>query len=255
MGKRGPKRVAVRDLRLEASKWAHLLFVLRDGQPGLIQKINTKTPWLRREGGGEEFLVQISPIVVARIVPAKNAHLKLPAQLRTKDYLFSRPVMPDSRSWNDLKRARSVQDMQRVAQSVRRWVRRFPSGVRWPDEFPRKVLLQFPRVVHAHAADLIKAKRMPHYPRTDRPRSDDKRVEFFAKILAGSTLGIAPATATKRLAHWNYPNPQDEAHYVSSLISIRKSPNVSSGGLDLKDRTNIIDMLEFVDPSTGGKVI
>jgi hypothetical protein len=73
MGKRGPKRIAVRELKSEASKWAQLLFLLRDGQPGLIQKINRKAPWLKTEEAGKEFLVQIAPIVVAHIVPAKNA--------------------------------------------------------------------------------------------------------------------------------------------------------------------------------------
>jgi hypothetical protein len=62
-----------------------------------------------------------------------------------------------------------------------------------------------PRVIRTHAHDLLSAKWMPNYPRTERTRSDDKRILFYAKILAGLSLGIAPATAVKRLAHWGYP--------------------------------------------------
>jgi hypothetical protein len=153
--------------------------------------------------------------------------------------------MSDSKSWNDLKRARSTQDIRRVAQSARRWVLRFPSGVRWADKFPRNLLFQLPRALNVHAADLIKAKRMPHYPRTDRPSSDDKRVEFFAKVLAGLTLGIAPATATKRLAHWHCSNPKGETHYISSLISIQELPGVNASGLESRDNKKIIDMLDL----------
>jgi hypothetical protein len=56
-------------------------------------------------------------------------------------------------------------------------------------------------ILYSHAEDFLRAKRLPHCPKSNRPRSDTKRIEFFAKVLAGLKLGIAPATATKRLAH------------------------------------------------------
>ena len=51
---------------------------------------------------------------------------------------------------------------------------------------------------------LVKAKRFPHYPKNPRPSSDDKRLIFFAKVLAGLEHGLAPLSATKRLSHWDF---------------------------------------------------
>ena len=50
-----------------------------------------------------------------------------------------------------------------------------------------------PDVIAANAKGFLEARMLPSYPRSTRPRSDDKRVAFFAKVLAGFELGVAPA--------------------------------------------------------------
>jgi hypothetical protein len=56
-----------------------------------------------------------------------------------------------------------------------------------------------------HGKQVLIGKSLPSYAKTDRKRSDDKRVVFLSKILAGARFGLAPVTAAKRLSHWNWP--------------------------------------------------
>ncbi len=53
---------------------------------------------------------------------------------------------------------------------------------------------QFRRVLCDYPAELFKARKLWNYPRTDRPTSDDKRIEFFAEALAGLMMEVSPAT-------------------------------------------------------------
>ena len=62
------------------------------------------------------------------------------------------------------------------------------------------------RIPEGQEGGLYRATRLWNYPKDKgRPTSDNKRIEFFAKALAGLMLGISPATATKRLSHWKLP--------------------------------------------------
>jgi len=57
------------------------------------------------------------------------------------------------------------------------------------------------------------AIQLPHQhgirlaPEAKRPRSDNKGIESFSKVLADVMSGIAPITAAKRLSHWH---PKEE---------------------------------------------
>ena len=84
--------------------------------------------------------------------------------------------------------------MQRVADRIARSMPPIPG------------LSAFRRALRDHGAELYRAKCLWTYPQaTDRAKSDDKRIEFFAKALAGLMLGISPATAMKRLSRWRLP--------------------------------------------------
>jgi hypothetical protein len=61
-------------------------------------------------------------------------------------------------------------------------------------------------LLYSRAKDLLKAKQSLAYPSSRRARSEDKRVHFFAKACAGLGLGIAPATAIKRLSNLRLPD-------------------------------------------------
>jgi hypothetical protein len=64
--------------------------------------------------------------------------------------------------------------------------------------------LEFPEALELYGEQLIISKRLPSYARTTRPSSDDKRIIFCSKVLAGARFGLAPITAVKRLSHWNF---------------------------------------------------
>jgi hypothetical protein len=74
---------------------------------------------------------------------------------------------------------------------------------RW---LPGSPALEFPDALDLYAEQFLKGKNLPCYAKTDRPRSDDKRVEFLSKVLAGARFGLAPITAAKRLSHWHFPS-------------------------------------------------
>ena len=226
MGKRGPKPVDVERLKAEASNWAMFLFTLRDGQSGLIEKVRwaqwqaVRPPagFSAKHGalavmtpprGRRKIRYRTSQILVAEIVPApqgKKGMQELLSKLSPtlgKDWVFFRPTYPEPEIWEQLKRARSVRQVRQALHRIRKWwTAQHPAMLPVPTSSESDHPLQ---VATSYAGELLKAKRMPNYPRSDRPRSDDKRIGFFAKVLAGLMLEIAPATATKRLRHWHFP--------------------------------------------------
>jgi len=70
---------------------------------------------------------------------------------------------------------------------------------------PGHPAVELAAVLDAHADTLLIGKKLPSYAKTNRPSSDDKRIEFLSKVLAGARLGLAPITAAKRLSHWHWP--------------------------------------------------
>jgi hypothetical protein len=236
MGHRGPRPVRLALLKKYAVGWAALLCLLRDGQAGQL---------LRLKPGKE------APIVVASVIPAdraptQTALLKL-GKLRGKDgilWLVS-PIYPESKIWENLKRARSTKEIRAVLADVGKYLRKEWSGAsssekgellmlaeikehtrkEWRDlpshltdenetlivRQPRWADTQWSKLVRAatnNAQDILNAKDLPHYPRAERPTSDNKRIEFFAKVFSGLALGIAPLTATKRLSGWSPLRPE-----------------------------------------------
>jgi len=99
-------------------------------------------------------------------------------------------------AWEKLKRARTQKEMWQAAKSIRNWARCLPRG---------EQRQKFPGFILAHANDLLRAKGMSSYPGDqDRGKSDNKRIIFLAKVLAGLMFGLSPSYAIKRLAHWAY---------------------------------------------------
>ena len=112
-------------------------------------------------------------------------------------YLFFPSFAPQPHLWEQLKRARSVKELRAATGEIYDWLTAAAPGVtRMPE---------FRAALHDGAGELLKARDLWNYPRKQRPSSDDKRVEFFAEALAGLMLGLAPATATKKLSRWNPP--------------------------------------------------
>lgn len=202
MGKRGPKPVDFGQLEFEADSLARSLHELRDGRPGLLvhlkggvwQTILQPEPPEDEIGHPEKMRQRalagrmhyrpvrsrVSVLVFPRTKEAQKDVLKLVRY--SKHWRFVSPVSPRPEIWKRLNTSRSVAAIRDIARRVRHPLLR--------------------SILYSHAEDFLRSKRLPHFPKSNRPRSDTKRIEFFAKVLAGLNLGIAPATATKRLAHF-----------------------------------------------------
>lgn len=210
MGRRGPQRIDIGRLRGKAYVWSMWLLALRDGSPGLITKMKYGVPETRlvwavevswHEVGHPELIQGRQPVLRpmqfgriektrSHVVPPTRESLKGYTKFAElvrgkKDWHLVGPGLRLPHLWERLKKARSADDVRSVARSLRQ------RGRLAGPEY---------ELFRSHAEDLLRAKRLPDYPRSNRrPTSDDKRIHFFAKVLAGLEFGIAPATATKRI--------------------------------------------------------
>ena len=211
----------VGELREDAYLLALSFYMLRDGAPGLLAHRRSGVWRTKRvpEFDAEKILgfgpegpiwvhgqpekiryTLIRYRVTTLVVPATREARRdvLGLMKRNKNWSFRPPAYRRPEIWKRLIKARTVAAVQEVARRIRRqqsWV--------------------LASILYSHAEGFLRAKRLHNYPESNRPGSDDKRIQFFAKVLAGLKLGIAPATATKRLAHSGLP----DRHTYSGLFS------------------------------------
>lgn len=198
----GPRPVDIKLLREYAEIWRLQLLLLRDGRPGTIVSLDR----------GERRIAKVEILHASDKVKGLLSKL---TNLREgpENLWFQSPVFPEPQIWNQLKDARSTAEMQKALDTLERYMRKrwnppddmfLQRRPRWADTLWSKLLF----AARERASDLLKAKELPHYPKaknTERPSSDNKRIDFFAKVLAGLALRREPGTATKRLSHWNPP--------------------------------------------------
>lgn len=146
----------------------------------------------------------------------------MPLKLKAKElkakgwvsWVIHRPTMPKPKVWEQLKKARSVAEVRRAARGIGQLRSAFLSSTEWTQN-PAGALLK-------HAKGFLAAKKLLTYPRSERPKSDDKRVVLLAKAMAGLTLGLAPITARKRLSHWSWPRDWAERVMKGIPVTERK---------------------------------
>jgi hypothetical protein len=110
--------------------------------------------------------------------------------------------MPEPEVWELLKRARTVAEVRKASQKIGAWMSLH--GVsRWLPWLPTVPAVEFCDALNVYAENVLIGKRMSSYAKTNRSKSDDKRVVFLAKVLAGARYGLVPITAIKRLSHWH----------------------------------------------------
>jgi len=134
--------------------------------------------------------------LVAKIVPADARTAKSMYKVFDKlvegfDYIS--PRLPSPGVWEQLKRAGSLAEMRRALRFLEKYLK-----MNWSGWFGREC----PHRLDRHVDALLAAKRLFNYPRSKRTRSDDKRIVFFARVLAGLELGRSPLYAIKRLSYW-----------------------------------------------------
>jgi hypothetical protein len=217
MGLRGPKPVIVDHLKGHAIAWASFFYTLRDGQSGQMQRVkwgrvrNTgSAKWTGVTSGmgtiafpaGVKYR-ESTPLGPPIVIPVSEAARALPRKMRAKDWVVSRPTMPAPDLWVRIRQASSVEEVRKASREIRKWMdKQFGPVGRW---LPGSPPLEFCDALDAYAEQVLLAKRLPSYAKTNRPSSDDKRIQLLAKTLAGARYGIAPMTAAKRLSHWHLP--------------------------------------------------
>ncbi len=210
-----PAGIDVGFLRVQAYAWTFVLCRVRDGDPGYLAKIVSCEPGKprlraimgylpffeviaqaerRRRGLSRAHDRRVEVVKVAVVLPEKLEHARQLLRGK-KGWILMPPEPPRPEIWERLKRARSVAEVRQTARDLHER-NRMISAPQW-------------EAFHSHAEDLLRAKKLHNYPKSNRPHSDDKRIHFFAKVLAGLMQGIAPATATKRLARLPLPNSHD----------------------------------------------
>jgi hypothetical protein len=218
------KLTDVGHLRYDAYLLALSFYMLRDGAPGLLSHMKGGVwltrflPDFREDELGPRFIeealnpenversilagqMRFSPyryrVITFFVPPTKKARKDVLGLVRrNKNWSFRPPAFPRPGIWKRLIKARTVADIRRIRREQYR------------------VLAS---ILYSHAEDFLRAKRLHNYPESNRPGSDDKRIQFFSKVLAGLKLGIAPATATKRLAHSGLPDSQRYRGLFSSM--------------------------------------
>ena len=220
MGKPGPKPVNVKLLEGYAMEWACLLYALRYGQRGSYQRVEWG-PFEKVRMGKQVVWVRKPTQLRARaeiIEPGserqreiENILKHLPKSERDK-HLYFPPVMPLREIVDQLERAGRPEQIAEIGRRMKGWAARWSRGASLStirkniSEGGLESWTALPVLFcDLSTSEILRAKRLWNYPRTNRPGSGDKRIQFFAKALAGLTLGIAPATATKRLSGWRWP--------------------------------------------------
>lgn len=236
MPRPGPKPVEMKQLKTEAMNWAMVLFALRDGQDGLLlrnewgkwgpwrrpsaAKIHPQilkqmkgTPWEGVPPAKTKRKTQTGRILSARIVAFDDKEAKFLSKLKMEsDFTFFPPIPPSRDAWEQLKQARTVVECRRALHSLGRYLKRSWQG--WYGG-------EFPHALERYAQELLTSKRLFNYPKSERRRSDDKRVIFFAKVLAGARFNLAPTYATKKLRKWRWPKDWVERPYKEFTARVR----------------------------------
>ncbi len=206
MGKRGPHPINVNELAGRAGVWASNLYEVRDGRVGLLEQVDWELIMT-----GHDRALRSRRVLQAFFIPIGSRMRELPEPLRSRGWVHGGCAIPKQavrgggtwwlllpdksplpKIWEKLKRARTIAEMQKALTKILRLL--FVSENNWQRK-GNKPLREI-------AAELLQSRRLSSYPRAPeakRTQSDNKRVAFFAKVLAGVEMGIAPATTIKRL--------------------------------------------------------
>jgi len=239
MGSRGPQPVDRAALKIRAVQWFYFVIGLRDGHPDLMQR-HVWGPW---SGEKQEIRAgRAERILLARIVPdgsgGETARLVferlrtwasrrsneepqfesplfqtleqdfgLPAKWRFGLKPLNHPTLvfpslnAQPKLWSGLKEAHSAKALLRIGEVIYQWLADAQPGIAETPEY-RTTLCE-------RSEEILSVRGLWNYPRTNRPKSDDKRIEFYAEAFAGLSSGVSPATATKKLARWIPPRLWD----------------------------------------------
>lgn len=178
MGKRGPKPTPLSDLIFWEGLWYWVFHHLRGTLPSAV-KFSTDKRMKRLLEAELEELRQLVPKEITEEDWLARRRIDLERELHPKVPLAE----PDI--WRALVAARTSDEIRMACRQSKRWL-----NPRWEG----KVYLQD---LYDHAEKFIKAKKDVYYPK--RESGDEKRVIFFARVMAGIGLEVSPHTSVDRL--------------------------------------------------------
>jgi len=108
------------------------------------------------------------------------------------------PIMGEPHLWEALKKANNAAQVRRICRRSKYWLKWEFEGEINGKHFYSRVPSYCPKALYDKAEKFCEAKLSDRYPgSSERPSSDDKRIEYLARVMAGLSLKspIAPATA------------------------------------------------------------
>lgn len=183
--RRGPEPTSLAELFLWEGLWYSSFLWLRGAEPSAeevllsgqaVSELRDELASLRKSLGEEDW-----PGARASSIARVEKQIKLAQGHKDLESLAEPDV------WNALVEARTADDVRRACRKSKRWLN---------PEWAGRVYVQR---LSEKAEQFVRAKNDPYYPRSARRSSDMKRVTFFARVMAGVTLGISPSTAVDKL--------------------------------------------------------
>jgi hypothetical protein len=104
-----------------------------------------------------------------------------------------KPIPAEPRVWQRLKEATTPEGVREACRVSRYWLR------------PNREGRAFLRLLPEHAQLFVDSKKNSRYPASERPTSEDKRLDHFARAMAGITLRKSPVTAIDQMRKWKHP--------------------------------------------------
>ena len=184
MGRRGPKsRANLAELTFWENEWRHFFTGLRDGFPQIaFETMDIRYP-----------KVPEHPLLLQEF--NRRPYKPIPTRVLTFKRIFS-----ERKLWNRLLKARAIRQVRRLCRRSRYWPD--PERRKKPQALNGFFLARL-NEVHEKADLFLLAKLDHHYPCSDRPKSDGKRISFLSRAMAGATMGVRPRTAIDLLGIQN----------------------------------------------------
>lgn len=177
MGKRGPAPISLNELMFWESEWYWVFHLLRGELPSYEQKLVGEA--VRKQLRAElAELEKSSPkdFTQKEWVPFRSGQIRW--------QLTRRKPLSEPEVWRQLVQAQTAEQVRKACEESKRWLN--PKAGR-----------PYVQLLHDKAEQFVRAKKYAYYPR--RASGDVKRIAFFARVMAGITLGISPITAVDRL--------------------------------------------------------
>jgi len=178
MGKRGAQPTAISELMFWEGLWYWVFHYLRGTLPS-YEKVATD-----REVN-KQLRAELNELENA--VPKNTVEEDWIARRRAETNRELRPKvrLSEPQVWRALVAARTAADVRKACRKSERWL-----NPQWGGR-------PYVQDLYDQAERFIRAKQDVYYPRRD--TGDVKRVIFFARAMAGITLGLSASTAVDRL--------------------------------------------------------